>query len=275
MSKTTRIVVVIAVVAAVMLAVVVNQYRKSASVTNNESAVTRVTAKLPRLVDFGAGKCVPCKLMSPILEGLKKEYAGRMNVEFVDVWVNPDDGKPYNIEMIPTQIFFDADGKELFRHEGFFGREDILGKWKELGVDFGGKPSVSAPDAMATNNQVIAYYFHGTVRCETCLKIEQQARAVIERQFKPESDAQRLVFIPLNYDLPENAHFLLDYKLACPSLVLVHHNAGKDEQRTLLGDTWELVEDPVKFDDYIKTEVNKFLSGPQKHEAGNANIPPP
>jgi hypothetical protein len=91
------------------------------------------------------------------------------------------------------------------------------------------------------------------------LKIEQQAKAVIERQFKPELDAQRLVFKPLNYDLPENAHFLLDYKLPCPSLVLVRQKDGKAEQRTLLGDTWQLVEDPVKFNAYIETEVKKFL----------------
>jgi hypothetical protein len=112
----------------------------------------------------------------------------------------------------------------------------------------------------APSQQVIAYYFHGTVRCETCLKIERQAKEAIERQFKPELDAQRLVFNPQNYDLPENAHFLLDYKLPCPSLVLVRQKDGKDDQRTLLGDTWQLVEDPVKFNTYIETEVNKFLS---------------
>lgn len=90
---------------------------------------------LPKMVDLGAGKCIPCKMMAPILEELKTNYAGRLDVEFVDVWVNPDAGKPYNIKMIPTQIFYDAAGKELFRHEGFFSREDILAKWKEFGVD--------------------------------------------------------------------------------------------------------------------------------------------
>jgi thioredoxin 1 len=104
-----------------------------------DKAATVTAAKLPRLLDLGAGKCIPCKMMAPILEELKKEYAGRMNVEFIDVWKNPDAGKQYGIEMIPTQIFFDAEGKELFRHVGFFGKEDILGKWKELGVDLAGK----------------------------------------------------------------------------------------------------------------------------------------
>jgi len=80
-------------------------------------------------------KCIPCKKMAPILEELKKDYAGRMEVEFIDVWKNPDAGKAYNVEMIPTQIFYDASGKELFRHVGFFGREDILAQWKQLGVD--------------------------------------------------------------------------------------------------------------------------------------------
>jgi thioredoxin 1 len=106
-------------------------------------ATPGTSAKLPRMVDLGAGKCIPCKAMAPILEGLKKEYAGRMDVEFIDVWKNPNAGKAYSIEMIPTQIFFDATGKELFRHVGFYGKEDILGKWKELGVDVSGKPSAA------------------------------------------------------------------------------------------------------------------------------------
>ena len=66
---------------------------------------------------------------------MKKEYAGKLEVEFIDVWKNPDAAKQYGIEVIPTQIFFDANGKELFRHIGFFAKDDILAKWKELGVE--------------------------------------------------------------------------------------------------------------------------------------------
>jgi thioredoxin 1 len=90
---------------------------------------------LPRLVDLGAGKCIPCKMMKPILDDLKTNYAGTFKTEFIDVWEDADAAKPYNINLIPTQIFFDVDGKELFRHEGFYSKEDILGKWKELGVE--------------------------------------------------------------------------------------------------------------------------------------------
>ena len=98
------------------------------------AATAPVEKKLPKLIDLGATKCIPCKKMAPILEALKTEYAGALEVEFIDVWKTPDAAKKYKIELIPTQIFFDATGKELFRHEGFFGKEDILAKWKELGV---------------------------------------------------------------------------------------------------------------------------------------------
>lgn len=99
---------------------------------------TNATAKAarPRLVDLGADKCIPCKAMAPILKDLKAEYAGRMDVEFIDVWKNPGAGKAYKIKLIPTQIFIDAAGKERFRHEGFLSKKDILAKWKELGVEF-------------------------------------------------------------------------------------------------------------------------------------------
>jgi len=92
---------------------------------------------LPQLIDLGADKCIPCKAMAPILEELRQNYAGRMNVRFIDVWKNPDAGQEFSIRMIPTQIFIDAKGNELFRHEGFFSRADILSKWQELGIDLG------------------------------------------------------------------------------------------------------------------------------------------
>ena len=89
---------------------------------------------LPRLVDLGAGKCIPCKQMKPILAELTRDYADQFTVVFIDVWENRADGEKYGIRMIPTQIFYGADGKELARHEGFFSKEAILAKWRELGV---------------------------------------------------------------------------------------------------------------------------------------------
>jgi thioredoxin 1 len=103
--------------------------------STNVPAAPQAKQKLPKLLDLGAGKCIPCKMMAPILEEMKKDYAGTLDVEFIDVWNNPDAGKQYEIEVIPTQIFYDATGKELFRHIGFYAKADILAKWKELGVD--------------------------------------------------------------------------------------------------------------------------------------------
>ena len=89
---------------------------------------------LPRLVDVGADACIPCKLMAPILDGLRREYAGRMDVVFIDVWKNPGAGRRYGVYMIPTQIFYDAAGRELARHQGYISKEDILETWRKLGV---------------------------------------------------------------------------------------------------------------------------------------------
>ncbi|NQV36204.1 MAG: thioredoxin family protein, partial [Phycisphaeraceae bacterium] len=91
---------------------------------------------LPRLLDLGADACIPCKMMAPILEELKEEFSGRFQVDFIDVWKHPNEAPKYKITTIPTQIFFDAQGKELWRHVGFISREDILAKWKELGYGF-------------------------------------------------------------------------------------------------------------------------------------------
>jgi thioredoxin 1 len=98
-------------------------------------AETPAQKPLPRLLDLGANKCASCKMMTPVLDELKQTYAGKMEVLFIDVWESEQAAKRYGIRMIPTQIFFDAEGRELFRHEGFISKEDILAKWKEMGVE--------------------------------------------------------------------------------------------------------------------------------------------
>ena len=91
---------------------------------------------IPTLVDVGADKCIPCIKMAPILDKLKEDFAGLMDVKFVDAWKNREEASSYGVQMIPTQIFYAADGKELYRHTGFFSREDILNQWQKLGYKF-------------------------------------------------------------------------------------------------------------------------------------------
>jgi len=145
MKNLWKIIIVLLLIASVAAVVVLKKKENSSgqpqNVVNNSQAAAVQTQppsepkKLPRLVDLGADKCIPCKMMAPILEELKKDYTGIFNVEFIDVWKAPDKAKEYGITIIPTQIFFDASGKELFRHEGFFSKEDILSKWKEFGIN--------------------------------------------------------------------------------------------------------------------------------------------
>lgn len=90
-------------------------------------------------------------------------------------------GKAYGIEVIPTQIFFNAEGKELFRHVGFFGREDILSKWKEFGVELsGGKPTAGlvrempvAADTRPTGS--VCYMCDGDVNAKTRTVVKGQS----------------------------------------------------------------------------------------------------
>ncbi|MCA1984891.1 MAG: thioredoxin family protein [Desulfovibrio sp.] len=86
------------------------------------------------MVDLGAKKCIPCKMMAPILEALEKEYDGRAAIVFIDVWEHPNEAEKYNLRSIPTQIFYDAEGKERWRHVGFLEKAVIEAKLQELGV---------------------------------------------------------------------------------------------------------------------------------------------
>ena len=132
--STLRLLAAIVIVGAAAAAYLLRPAADAEAPSADDAAVAEAAA-LPRLLDLGADKCVPCKMMAPILEELKETYAGTMTVEFVDVWKDPAAAQPYGIRVIPTQIFFSADGTELFRHEGFYSREDILAKWRELGVE--------------------------------------------------------------------------------------------------------------------------------------------
>jgi len=94
-------------------------------------------ASLPRLVDLGSDQCVPCRLMAPILEELDREYEDLFEVQVIDVREDRAAAARYGIRVIPTQIFYDGSGRELFRHEGFLSKEAILAKWRELGIEVG------------------------------------------------------------------------------------------------------------------------------------------
>jgi thioredoxin 1 len=84
------------------------------------------------MVDLGARSCIPCKMMMPILEEVKKEYEGKAAVIFVDVYQNPAESKRFKISIMPTQIFFDKKGQEITRHLGFMSKKDIVEQLDKL-----------------------------------------------------------------------------------------------------------------------------------------------
>jgi thioredoxin 1 len=87
------------------------------------------------MVDVGAKSCIPCKMMAPILEKLEKEYKGRADIVFIDVRNAPDQAERFGIKVIPTQIFYDKQGKEVLRHTGFMSEEAIVTQLKNMGVN--------------------------------------------------------------------------------------------------------------------------------------------
>ncbi|MCD4787999.1 MAG: thioredoxin family protein [Desulfobacterales bacterium] len=86
------------------------------------------------MIDLGAKKCIPCKMMAPILEKMEKNYKGKAAIIFIDVWKNKDQAGRFGIRAIPTQIFFNKEGKEVYRHGGFMGEKAIIEQLKKMGV---------------------------------------------------------------------------------------------------------------------------------------------
>jgi len=89
---------------------------------------------VPTMVDIGAHSCIPCKMMTPIIQELSVEYKDRAAIVFIDVWRYPDQTAKYGIRAIPTQIFYDAKGVERYRHQGFMDKPSIMAKLAEIGA---------------------------------------------------------------------------------------------------------------------------------------------
>lgn len=93
-----------------------------------------VRSGLPVLLQLGSHGCPPCRQMIPILDDLRAECADKFQVRYIDVWDNPTQGRKYGVTKIPTQIFYDTQGTELYRHVGFLSKNEILATWKKLGI---------------------------------------------------------------------------------------------------------------------------------------------
>ncbi len=121
------------VLAAALLLVTATAYAEIPSATD---AVVRraLSSGKPAVIDLGARTCIPCKKMAPILESLAAEYRNRASVLFIDVHEDQAAASRFRVQMIPTQIFFNAEGQEVKRHIGFLDKAAIVKELKVAGL---------------------------------------------------------------------------------------------------------------------------------------------
>ena len=122
-------------------------------------------------------------------------------------------------------------------------------------------PSDPAPAATPPPRQYVAYYFHRTLRCATCLSIEKQSRETIELAYGGELAEGRLRWQTVNIEQPGREHFERDFELERGALVLVEEQGGAIARFKKLEQVWELVEDAARFREYVVREVAAFLAG--------------
>jgi thioredoxin 1 len=89
---------------------------------------------LPVLLELGSSGCPACRQMEPILKELKSTYSKKFRVDYIDVWADTAEGEKYGVTAIPTQIFYDCRGIEVFRHVGYYSEGEILAAWRDAGI---------------------------------------------------------------------------------------------------------------------------------------------
>jgi thioredoxin 1 len=111
---------------------------QSSSKRKKPKSVPAPAVPLVTFIELGSVRCIPCKAMQPVMKSIEKKYGDQIKVIFYDVWKPEQEqfGKTYNIRLIPTQVFLDKEGKEFFRHEGFYpeAQIDILLKKQGLKI---------------------------------------------------------------------------------------------------------------------------------------------
>ena len=108
--------------------------KQAKAAADTTKAAADIKKPLPKLIDLGSKSCIPCKKMAPILDSLRVEYSGKAEVIFIDTRDNRQAALDYKISFIPTQVFIDTTGKEVYRHVGFFPADSIVAQFKAMGV---------------------------------------------------------------------------------------------------------------------------------------------
>lgn len=107
---------------------------KNAKTSEGTVGVQGPGENLPRMIQVSSPTCPPCLMMVPTLNKLKKDYRSKVDIEVIDISGNSEAVEKYNIRATPTQIFFDFSGEEIYRHEGWMSKEEIVSVFEEMGV---------------------------------------------------------------------------------------------------------------------------------------------
>lgn len=101
----------------------------------NSTGSEKMTYKVT-FIELGSVRCIPCQQMQPVMKSIREKYPTQVNVVFHDVWTEAGApyAKKYGIEAIPTQVFLDKDGKEYYRHVGYFPEEELVKVLQQKGV---------------------------------------------------------------------------------------------------------------------------------------------
>jgi thioredoxin 1 len=135
MAKKTRYLFLIPFFLSIPILILLLSYPLSFSQSSTERIPREISKiSLPKLLDFGRGKCIPCKKMAPILQELSEEYKDRIIIKIIEIDQEPGLTTANRIRLIPTQIFFDAKNQEVYRHEGFMDKEQIKAMFQKMGI---------------------------------------------------------------------------------------------------------------------------------------------
>ena len=122
------------VVAVAALVIGVAWFKESRRPDETTPVTSAPAANLPRLVDVGSTTCDACKRLAPVLDELRREYEGRVIVDFIDSYKHPSAKLLYDVRAIPTLILFNADDEEVWRQEGFVSKENLIARFAQVGV---------------------------------------------------------------------------------------------------------------------------------------------
>ncbi len=132
-----------AIIAVLFLALVVVAYRQSVKASGQAATEVITASGKPVFIEIGAKSCIPCQMMQKVMDELRTNYPGKLDIVFHDLEIDDSPAQKYGISVIPTQVLLSPEGEELFRHEGFYPTDEIVAKWDELGYDLGESSGVA------------------------------------------------------------------------------------------------------------------------------------